>query len=60
MIRKKSNFFFYLQSKCFFFGPISSSVVALQTDLAKPCPASECFAASKRSFIVCPAIDILL
>lgn len=40
-------------------GPISSSVVALQTDLARPCPAKLCFAASKRSLIVCPAIDIL-
>lgn len=49
----------YSQSKCFFFGPISSSVVALQTDFASPCPAKLCFAAKRRSLIVCPAIDIL-
>lgn len=51
----------HLQSRCFFLGPIISSVVALQTDLAKPCPARLCLAASNRSFIVCPAIfDLLL
>lgn len=49
----------YSQSKCFFFGPISSSVVALHTDLARPCPARLCFAAKRRSLMVCPAIDIL-
>ena len=43
-----------LQSKCFFLGPISSSVVALQTALARPWPANECFAAKIRSFNVCP------
>lgn len=46
----------HLQSKCFFFGPIISSVVALHTDLAKPCPAKLCRAANNLSFIVCPAI----
>lgn len=45
----------YLQSKCFFLGPIISSVVALQTDFARPCPARLCLAANSRSFIVCPA-----
>lgn len=45
-----------LQSKCFFFGPIISSVVALHTDLANPCPAKLWRAASNRSFIVWPAI----
>lgn len=49
-------FIFHLQSKCFFFGPIISSVVALHTDLAKPCPAKLCRAANNLSFIVCPAI----
>ena len=44
----------YLQSRCFFFGPMSSSVVALHTALARPCPASECFAANILSFKVCP------
>lgn len=44
------------QSKCFFFGPISSSVVALHTDLAKPCPAKLCRAANSLSCIVWPAI----
>lgn len=48
--------YFYLQSKCFFFGPIISSVVALQTDLANPWPAKLCRAANSLSFIVCPAI----
>ncbi len=46
----------YLQSKCFFLGPSNSSVVALQTDFAKPCPARLCFAANKRSLMVCPAM----
>jgi len=44
------------QSKCFFFGPISSSVVALHTDFARPCPAKLCRAASSLSCIVWPAI----
>lgn len=46
----------YLQSRCFFLGPIISSVVALQTDLARPCPAMLCLAANSLSLIVCPAI----
>lgn len=46
----------YLQSKCFFLGPINSSVVALQTDFASPWPARLCLAANNLSFIVCPAI----
>lgn len=50
----------YLQSRCFFLGPIISSVVALQTDLARPWPAMLCLAASSLSFIVCPAILSLL
>lgn len=45
-----------LQSKCFFFGPIISSVVALQTDFASPWPARLCLAASSLSFMVCPAM----
>lgn len=48
--------FCHLQSKCFFLGPIISSVVALHTDLARPWPAKLCRAASNLSFIVCPAI----
>lgn len=52
---KKINWW-NLQSKCFFFGPIISSVVALHTDLANPCPAKLWRAASNRSFIVWPAI----
>jgi len=47
---------FYSQSRCFFLGPIISSVVALQTDLARPWPAILCLAASSLSLIVCPAI----
>ena len=35
---------------------MSSSVVALHTALANPCPAKECFAANIRSFRVCPPI----
>ena len=31
-----SSYFIYLQSRCFFFGPIISSVVALHTALARP------------------------
>lgn len=46
----------HLQSKCFFFGPIISSVVALHTDLANPCPARLWRAANSRSLIVCPAM----
>lgn len=46
----------HLQSKCFFFGPIISSVVALHTDFANPCPAKLCRAANNLSFIVCPAM----
>lgn len=48
----------HLQSRCFFFGPITSSVVALQTDFAKPWPAMLCLAATTRSIILCP--DIIL
>ena len=43
-----------LQSRCFFLGPINSSVVALQTAFANPWPASECLAAISRSFRVWP------
>lgn len=43
----------YLQSKCFFFGPITSSVVALHTTLANPWPAMLCFAAVTRSIMLC-------
>lgn len=52
----KHHIWIYLQSKCFFFGAIISSVVALHTDLARPWPAKLCRAANRRSFIVCPAI----
>lgn len=50
----------HLQSKCFFFGPIISSVVALHTDLARPCPARLCRAASSLSLMVCPAMLIFI
>ncbi|KAH0540208.1 hypothetical protein KQX54_014524, partial [Cotesia glomerata] len=46
-------------SKCFFLGPIISSVVALQTAFARPWPAILCLAASNLSLIVCPAIVII-
>lgn len=46
----------YLQSRCFFFGPIISSVVALHTDFASPWPARLCRAASNLSLIVWPAM----
>lgn len=39
---------------CFFFGAIISSVVALQTTRARPCPAKAYRAAFRRSFSVCP------
>ena len=39
----------YSQSKCFFFGPRTSSVVALQTTRANPWPASAYLAALTRS-----------
>lgn len=55
-ICSKNFHFIYLQSRCFFLGPIISSVVALQTDLARPWPAMLCLAASSLSLIVCPAI----
>lgn len=45
-----------LQSRCFFFGPMTSSVVALQTAFASPWPAIEWRAASNRSLIVWPDI----
>ena len=48
-----------LQSKCFFLGPMISSVVALQTALASPCPAKLCLAASILSLIVWPAWDMV-
>ncbi len=51
---------FDLQSRCFFLGPINSSVVALQTALARPWPASECLAAKRRSFKVCPPATAML
>lgn len=50
----------YSQSKCFFLGPMSSSVVALHTDFARPWPARLCLAASNLSLIVCPAIFTLI
>lgn len=50
----------HLQSKCFFLGPIISSVVALQTDLASPWPARLCRAASSLSLMVCPAMLIFI
>lgn len=49
-----------LHSRCFFFGPIISSVVALHTALARPWPAMLCLAANSLSLIVCPAIVSLL
>ncbi len=44
----------YLQSRCFRFGPIISSVVALQTTFARACPAIVFFAAKSRSTRLCP------
>lgn len=49
-----------LQSRCFFLGPINSSVVALQTAFAKPWPAMECLAAKRRSLRVWPALTAIL
>lgn len=46
----------HLQSKCFFFGPMISSVVALQTDLANPWPDKLWRAALILSLMVWPAI----
>ena len=42
-----------LQSRCFFLGPITSSVVALHTTLANPWPAMLCLAAVMRSKMLC-------
>ena len=42
-----------LQSRCFFLGPITSSVVALHTTLANPWPAMLCLAAVMRSRMLC-------
>lgn len=56
MVREQRQNRLYSQSRCFFLGPIISSVVALQTDFARPCPAMLCLAASSLSLIVCPAI----
>lgn len=46
----------YLQSRCFFLGPITSWVVALQTALATAEPVTLCCAAVMRSVIDCPDI----
>lgn len=46
----------YLQSRCFFFGPIISSVVALHTTLASPCPARAYLAAFNLSLRVWPPV----
>ena len=43
-----------LQSRCFFLGPMISSVVALHTALARPWPARLCRAARILSLRVCP------
>lgn len=48
------NIFKFLQSRCFRFGPMISSVVALQTNFATGCPAIVFFAAKSRSTILCP------
>lgn len=53
---KNQKFRNFLQSKCFFFGPITSSVVALQTVFANWEPAKLCLAALIRSLIVCPPV----
>ena len=53
-LTRESRTWLYLQSKCFFLGPMSSSVVALQTAFASPWPARECLAARIRSLIVWP------
>lgn len=53
------HFALHLQSKCFFFGPMHSSVVALHTDLASPWPARLWRAANSLSLIVCPAIVMM-
>ena len=48
----------YLQSKCFLLGPDTSSVVDLQTALAKPCPVRLCLAAFILSETLWPLADI--
>ena len=48
------SFSWDLQSRCFFFGPMISSVVALHTALARPWPARLCRAARILSLRVCP------
>lgn len=44
----------YSQSKCFFFGPIISCVVALHTVLEIADPVTLCWAAVIRSVMLCP------
>ena len=59
-IFEKENIWKNSQSKCFFLGPISSSVDALQMALASPWPAMECLAARSRSLSVWPAETAIL
>lgn len=51
-------FMTYLQSMCFFLGPLTSCVVALQTALLMADPVMLCWAAAIRSVIDCPDIFI--
>ena len=59
-MKTKDKTLLHLQSKCFFFGPIISSVVALQTAFANPCPAKLCRAANNLSCSVCPPAVCML
>ena len=52
--REKYQSPWHLQSRCLRFGPMISSVVALQTTFAKACPAMVFFAARRRSTRLCP------
>lgn len=50
----------YSQSRCFFLGPLTSCVVALQTALLMADPVMLCWAAAMRSVMDCPDIFIQL
>lgn len=53
-------FLAYSQSRCFFFGPLTSCVVALQRALLMADPVMLCWAAAMRSVMDCPDIFIQL
>lgn len=53
-VQLSSDGMFNLQSRCFFLGPLTSCVVALQTALLMADPVMLCCAAAIRSVKDCP------